>query len=614
MKSNHTHPSDLLHKIFLSRFLNWILGEIFNKLHHFGSGRSSLVGTKLKSITGLVLVSISLLISPVAEAAKNIKPLSKAGTDQLAELSMSVTLDGSQSYDPDGSLKKYRWTQTSGPTVSLTGAKTSTLSFMTPSKLKKVKRATLVFKLTVTDTKNKTGFDTVAVRVSAEPCAQPQVLQNGQCVTPTANIEVKSISAGRAHNCALLFDNSVKCWGLNNFGQLGLGDVIHRGNNPIQMGNNLPTVDLGSGRTAKTLALGREHSCAILDDDSVKCWGGNTFGQLGLGDKKDRGKNPNEMGDNLPVVDLGAGRSAKSIAAGYLHTCVVLDNNSVKCWGLGSLGYDDPFDTSRGDQPNEMGDNLPVVNLGSARTVKALTVGGGGAQNCALLDNDTIKCWGTNSFGVLGIESTIVSVGNNFPPGLMGDELLSIPLGVNRTVKTVSAGYSQTCAILDNNSLKCWGQNDLGLLGLGLGDTDDRGDGPNEMGDNLPSINLGSGRTVKTVVAGNVFICAILDTDAVKCWGSNHLGQLGLGDVANRGITTGEMGDSLSVIDLGTGRTALALTAGEYHTCALLDNKAVKCWGFNGAGAGTLGLGDFEDRGDNSGEMGDALPIVDLGP
>ncbi|NDA77286.1 MAG: hypothetical protein EBY07_05690, partial [Actinobacteria bacterium] len=141
------------------------------------------------------------------------------------------------------------------------------------------------------------------------------------------------------------------------------------------MGDNLPTVNLGTGRTATAVSVGGVHVCAILDNSSVKCWGYNggsspqNGGELGLGDTANRGDGPNEMGDNLPTVDLGTGRTAISISAGAAHTCVVLDNNKVKCWGLnfaGQLGLGDT--ANRGDAANEMGDNLPTVDLGTGRT------------------------------------------------------------------------------------------------------------------------------------------------------------------------------------------------------------------------------------------------------
>merc|ERR1712061_331803 len=105
--------------------------------------------------------------------------------------------------------------------------------------------------------------------------------------------------------------------------------------------------------------------------------------------------------------------------------------------------------------------------------------------------------------------------------------------------------------------------------------------------------------------------CALLDNGAVKCWGNNYRGELGLGDTTSRGANSGEMGDSLPEVDLGTDRTAASVVAGYGYTCALLDNGAVKCWG-SGL-KGRLGLGDTARRGDSSDEMGDSLPEVDLG-
>ena len=410
-----------------------------------------------------------------------------------------------------------------------------------------------------------------------------------------------------ASSCVLFDNGSVKCWGHNHRGVLGLGDTDHRGDDTGEMGDNLLFVGLGTGRTAKAISRGGSHTCAILDNDRIKCWGSNGSGQLGLGDTDDRGDDTGEMGDNLPYVDLGTGRTAKAVSTGEGHTCAILDNNKVKCWGGnrngesggGQLGLGDT--DARGNDPNEMGDNLPYVDLGTERTAKAISIGG--IHTCAILDNDRIKCWGSNDSGELGLGDTD---DRGDDPNEMGDNLPHMDLGTGRTAKAVSTGRFHTCAILDNDKVKCWG--DSWSAGtLGLGDTDDRGDDPNEMGDNLPHMDLGTGRTAKAVSTGRFHTCAILDNDKVKCWGQNWSGQLGLGDTDNRGDDTGEMGDNLPYVDLGMGRTAKAISEG----CAILDNDRIKCWGSNGSGQ--LGLGDTDDRGDDTGEMGDNLPYVDLG-
>jgi hypothetical protein len=292
------------------------------------------------------------------------------------------------------------------------------------------------------------------------------------------------------------------------------------------------------------IAAGGFHSCALLENGTVKCWGDNFYGQLGQGDMADRGDNDGEMGDLLAPVDLGEGRTATAITAGVSHSCAVLDDGAVKCWGDnfdGRLGYGDT--TRRGDNDGEMGDGLAPVDLGPGRTATAVT-----------------------------------------------------------------ASLFHTCALLDGGSVKCWGNNGNGQLGQG--DIVDRGDEPDEMGDVLVPVDLGVGRTALAITARDLHTCALLDDGAVKCWGDNFFGQLGQGDTTRRGDNAGEMGASLAPVDLGAERTATAITAGRSHTCALLDDGAVKCWGFNLQGQ--LGQGDSDDRGDEPGELGDSLTHLSL--
>ena len=421
----------------------------------------------------------------------------------------------------------------------------------------------------------------------------------------------RSISAGGLHTCAITLGGAVKCWGSNFNGELGVGDTADRGDGPGEMGDTLATVDLGAGRTATALTAGDGFSCALLDNAAVKCWGSNTNGQLGLGNTAARGDGPGEMGDNLPTVDLGAGRTATAIAAGFAYACALLDNAAVKCWGLNSTGELGLGDTAkRGDEPGEMGDNLPAVNLGTSRTATMITAGGiagEGAHTCALLDNATVKCWGNNANGQLGLGDT---ANRGDTSGEMGDSLAAVSLGTGRTAGAVAVGGIHTCALLDNATVKCWGYNDGQL---GLGDTVVRGDGPGEMGDTLPAVSLGTGRTAAAITPGDVHTCVRLDSGTLKCWGRNDFGQLGLGDTVDRGDNGGEMGDALPAVDLGSGggRGVVSVGAGATHSCALLEGGSVRCWG-DGT-AGLLGLGDTVTRGDGAGEMGNNLPAVSLG-
>jgi alpha-tubulin suppressor-like RCC1 family protein len=416
----------------------------------------------------------------------------------------------------------------------------------------------------------------------------------------------KAIAGGVGYNCAISSSGVLKCWGDNFVGALGLGDTEKRGDGPGEMGAALPAVALGTGRTAVALSAG-DHTCAVLDTGDVKCWGANGMGQLGLGDMRDRGGHAGEMGDDLPAVSLGANRRASAVSVGgspTAHTCVLLDGGAVKCWGKNASGQLGLGDTNpRGSMPGQMGDALPAVDLGAGR--HAVAVSAGQDHTCAVLDNGQLKCWGLNRSGQLGLGD---ADNRGDAPGELGDALPAVDLGAGRTVLAVASGGAHTCAVLDNGQLKCWGDPSAGQVGLG--DNVKRGDGAGEMGDALPPVDLGTGRTALAVAAGPEHTCAVLDNHQVKCWGLNVYGGLGLGDVRARGRDPGEMGDQLPAVDLGRGQNAVAVQAPISTSCALLDDGNVKCWGGNQSGE--LGIGDKKNRGVAPGELGDALPTINL--
>lgn len=418
----------------------------------------------------------------------------------------------------------------------------------------------------------------------------------------TCGPEVVEVSSSYFHSCARRADGRVKCWGWNPSGQLGLGSTAIIGNSAYQMGAYLPEVDLGTGRSARQVVTGYGHTCALLDNQHVKCWGQNGSGQLGLGDNLSRGDEPGEMGDYLPEVDLGAGVTVQRLTAGSDHTCALLTGGQVKCWGGGSSGQLGYGDTNyRGDGPDETGDNLPAVDLGLGRT--ALKLVAGGYHTCALLDDHQLKCWGNNSSGQLGQGHTN-ALGD--APNELGDALIGIDLGIARFAVDVSAGPQHTCAVLDTGWLKCWGGNDFGQLGQSSNDA--RGDQPYEMGDNLQPIDLGYGRTALAGGCGQYHTCALLDSHDVRCWGYGIYGVPGGGTTDTWGDQPYELGDYLPVISLGTDLGAQKITSGGYHPCVLLIDGRVKCWGYNYEGE--LGQGHQEAMGDNPDEMGDNLPFT----
>ena len=130
------------------------------------------------------------------------------------------------------------------------------------------------------------------------------------------------------------------CWAVDNDGNVGsCFELRYRnwtrgyGLGTGQMGDALPIVDLGTGVRVRQITTGTFFSCALLNTGSIKCFGDNSQGQLGLGDTIARGDLPNQMGDNLPPINLGVAVPVRSIASGNEHSCAVFEDESVKCWG-----------------------------------------------------------------------------------------------------------------------------------------------------------------------------------------------------------------------------------------------------------------------------------------
>lgn len=427
------------------------------------------------------------------------------------------------------------------------------------------------------------------------------------------------------HTCALWSDGKLKCWGNNQAGQLGYGDKENRGDQAGEMGLDLPFVDVGENHRVAQVSVGYTLTCALLEDATVKCWGDNPVCGadssencgLGYGDEIPRGDGPNEMGDNLPAIDLGA--SAKQVTCGSFSCCALLANDTIKCWGEntdGMLGYGD--ENARGDDPGEMGNNLPAVDVGVSG-VAAVRMGNALVQQhtCAVLKDGSLTCWGANFYGQLGIGD---NDNRGDQAGEMGTALEPVPTG--ELVTDVALGDSSTCALLEGGGVRCWGANENGQLGYG--DRTNRGG----LGDsaNFPLVQFGGMATGIGQAGGRYYgstarTCVVTTTNDVKCWGGNDyrapdggvttpIGLLGYGDQISRGDSPGQMGGALPTVDLGGVGKAVQVAVGSSHTCVRFDDSKVKCWGENFTG--TLGLGDDTTRGFEPGQMGDALPYVDL--
>jgi E3 ubiquitin-protein ligase HERC3 len=426
------------------------------------------------------------------------------------------------------------------------------------------------------------------------------MLLNTSTATIT-HIEPVQISSGSNHSCVRYNDGSVKCFGLGSSGQLGNGATTNLGDTAGTLGGNIPFVNLGTGRTATSIATGYVHSCALLDNAMIKCWGQNTYGQLGVGSTVSMGSGANQMGDSLPAVNLGVGRTAvKLFAMGY-HTCAILDNAVAKCWGRngsGQLGLGDIV--NRGTSASQMGDTLAAVNVGAGRTASKLV--GGLDFTCALLDNSTVKCWGNSRYGQVGQENSN-SIGDG--AGQMA-ALASINLGTGRTAVDIGGGYSHACAILDNSTSKCWGRNNKGQVGVNSA-SNTFGATAGSMGDALIANPFTSFVPAK-IAGGNTFTCAMNAAGAVRCWGLGTTGQLLVGSSVNIGRSNNDI-EGLTNVNMGTSVAASSVSVQFNSVCAIMTNKRIKCWGSSLSGA--TGSGQTANNlGDVAGELGDSLPYV----
>lgn len=381
-----------------------------------------------------------------------------------------------------------------------------------------------------------------------------------------------SITAG-AHTCALMANGEIKCWGYNSYGQLGDGTTTNR---------NIPVDVIGLGDSMIAIGIGGRHTCALTAGGGIKCWGRNEYGQLGDGTISNRntpvdvidlsdsmiaiagnvghscavsangvimcwGNNRDgQLGDgtdlhrHIPVDDIDFGSDATAITAGGSHTCALTAEGGAKCWGDNEAGQ-------VGDDTN-LQRSTPVDVVGLESGVMAIAAGRY-KHSCALTASGIVKCWGHNGVGQLGDGTTTQ---RNVPVDVVGLE---------SGVTAIAAGYDHTCALTNEGGVKCWGYNDYGQLG----------DGTTTMSKTpVDVVGLSSG--VIAITAGNDHTCALTTAGGTKCWGSNFSGRLGDGTSTHRNMP-------VDVVGLISGVSAII--AGNGHTCALMVSGGGKCWGNN---------------------------------
>jgi alpha-tubulin suppressor-like RCC1 family protein len=284
--------------------------------------------------------------------------------------------------------------------------------------------------------------------------------------------DVTAIAVGAYHTCALMRTGQVQCWGQNGYGQLGNGTTTD---------STAPVHVQGLTGSILQLTAGYAHTCALMSEGEVMCWGQNTYGQLGDGTSLDR---------STPVVVEGLGGDVSTIKAGWSYTCALLEDGKLTCWGQG------PFDPEKGNlqvssntptQLDWLGSEFDALATGvyhlclvtkdgaadcrgsifnpedptsnllfdtSGLTGKVLQIVAGADFNCILTTDGGVKCWGDNYFGQLGD-------GTNLP-----NNPVDVP-GLTQGVVAIGAGEYIGCALISDGGVKCWGDTSFPMSGEG---------------------------------------------------------------------------------------------------------------------------------------------------
>jgi cysteine-rich repeat protein len=408
--------------------------------------------------------------------------------------------------------------------------------------------------------------------VVGEICDDGNVIDGDGCEsTCVITPGATAIATGGHHTCAVTLDGEVRCWGANTLGQLGKPGIVQDiGDNEAP--NTVEPVVLGG--TAIGIAAGFVHTCALIEGGDVQCWGLGSSGQLGYGNTNTIGNDEDPSAAGF-VSFPGA---AAQIAAGTEHTCILLVGGAVRCWGSGSVGKLGLGNT------NFIGDNeapsvVMPINLGGA----AVQIAVGAVHTCALRDDGNVFCWGSNAAGQLGYGNTTI-IGDNETPLAAG------PVSIGAPATSIAAGWEHTCVVTDQATVKCWGNGANGRLGYG--NTNSIGD--NELPSSVAAVNL-DGDLAVSVSIGLTHSCAMIDGGGVRCWGAGDLGQLGLSST----VTIGDNEQPSLVQQINIGYPVLQVDTFYSHTCVIMDINAVRCWGRNvdgqlGYGMGTMPVGDNE--------------------
>jgi len=408
----------------------------------------------------------------------------------------------------------------------------------------------------------------------AEECDDGNADDEDSCHDDCQQTDAAFLALGGNHTCALVDNGSVRCWGNGNNGRTGHGNLLNIGDD--EPASTAAVVSLGG--PVQQLTTGLSHSCVRYGDGTVRCFGRALEGQLGYGNNQAIGD------DELPSVAalVPTGGAVQSVVSrgGSFHTCALRVDGQVRCWGHAGMGRLGVPGLAGNVGDNEPADSIASVSVGGV----VVELSTGAEHTCARLDDGNVRCWGSNASGQLG-RGVLGNVGDDEDPSSVAVVSIGVP------VTAITTGFFHTCALLQGGGVRCWGRGNNGRLGYGNTAWVGLANLPSDVTD----VNVGG--VAVQITAGNAHTCALLVGGTVRCWGWAAQGQLGYGNLQD--IGDDELPSAAG--DVPVGAPVVQIAADGNHTCALLDSGQVRCWG-NG-GEGRLGYGNVVTIGDDETPM-----------
>ena len=356
----------------------------------------------------------------------------------------------------------------------------------------------------------------------------------------------KEVETGYTHTCALTVIGGLECWGSNKYGQLGNGTGFD---------SLTPSKVIGLSSGVIQVSAGLNHTCAVLQNETMRCWGVDMLAEFGASPKT-----------YLVPTDFDvAGKSIKQVSVGGSHSCATTADGEAWCWGasaLGRLGSDKIPPEFAGFSKSPP---VKVTGLSNVRKV-----GVSSNMSCAVTDDDEMYCWGGAGGTLIKSDEVIVSVPERIT-------------GIGESIRDFAIGLSHVCVVKKaENNLLCWGSNAFGELGDGT-----RNDQPLPDGRPPRSPYI---RADQLVAAG--YTTCKLYRNVISCWGSGDGGQLGNGSTENiLRADSFPLLEKENPIHLSLGSNNSLKTS---YACAVTGSGRIKCWGNNEFGK--LGDGTTEDR------------------